>query len=142
MSIANASNDLQEQREYAPHGMPRRDPATHRLLNKILGRPPEFDDKSAPKTELPPDVLHEVGKVVAQNRELAAGVPAVLEENQKIKQEMGTIKGELNGIKDALAKISQALGLNQMSQADLRASEPAKTKLRPPRGDAMPQPEK
>jgi hypothetical protein len=140
MPISNATNDAQEQRDYAPHGMLRRDPATQRRLDKILGRPVAVEDQSAATTMLPPDMLHEMGKVVEQNRTLVNGVPAIQEENQKIKAEMGSLKAELGGIKDALAQIAQALGMAKMSQKSVQESEAPRPA--PRKGKDLPPPEK
>jgi small-conductance mechanosensitive channel len=83
------TQDLNDQRRYVPHAMPKRDPATERTLAKVLGR--VIDDESTIKTELPNDVRHEIGQVLEQNRELKAQLPQVIERMNRIETTLATL---------------------------------------------------
>lgn len=138
--IGNAQTDLQEQRIYSPHGMPKRDPATHRKLMAILGHEPENDRFAPALTKLPADVLNEVGKVAQKNNELSAQIPSVLKENQQIKQEVGALRADMATIQNTLGQIVQALGLAKASASTLEQHAPDQPKAK--KGRDLPPAEK
>jgi len=90
------------QRVYKPHGMPRRDPQTERTLARVLGK--EVSDESSIKTVLPNDVSHQIGKVLEQNRELKAELPAISTRMDKLESMLGALLEKLGGATVAAQK--------------------------------------
>ena len=103
---AIVSND-EGQRIYKKDGMPKRSPQEQRLLEKVLGH--RVQDDSSTKTELPPDVLIEINKIVTKNRELTAQIPTILENQAKMDAKFNATLAQLTDVLKLLTPLSTSV---------------------------------
>ena len=110
--IDNPQGEQNEQRNYAPRGMPERDPQTQRRLQKVLGKDAPVEHGPA-MTQLPPDTLHEMGQIIEQNKSLAAAAGELPMRMDQLANDQKGLTQTLGQISQILGQICQKIGLNQ-----------------------------
>ena len=124
----NPQGELNEQRSYAARGMPERDPQTQRRLERVLGK--DAPTEHGPGlTQLPPDTLHEMGKIISDNKDLAAAARELPMRMDQLAGDQKTLTATLGQISQVLGQICQKIGLNQApdpaSTTDLPRAHPS-----------------
>ena len=108
----NPQGELNEQRSYAARGMPERDPQTQRRLERVLGK--DAPTEHGPGlTHLPPDTLHEMGKIIEENKALAQAAQELPMRMDQLANDQKGLTVALNQITQVLGQICGKIGLNQ-----------------------------